>query len=167
MSDPTFTDEINPVTDQTAITSDVVESSGKSDEQTGPGRINTAGAMSGHYSRCKAVRLQAHPCVADVPCSTGVDEAFNAWAEENKGFLVVDMRPLADGSLLVLYTSLLTEVQLRVLTKFGEEINQRVREEEARMAEAQEAVAAKREAENKRLIELGKRCEQNHKKVKK
>jgi hypothetical protein len=100
---------------------------------------------------------------------TGFDDVslMNTFFEVNPGYLVVDISPLPNGQVYVLYTSVLTADQMSDLQEWGRQVDQFMSERKAARDEAKnsaEAAALKAEAERARLAELGRKCEQNHKK---
>jgi beta-galactosidase GanA len=123
-----------------------------------PGHINVANQY-GHFSGCKAVTFSN-------------SEKFNAFftEEENQSLLVVDVRNDAQGNIVALYTCVMDADDMDFMKERAHFINEHMekwkeeRNRERAQGEEQEALNKKELA---RLAELGRKCEQNHKKDKK
>lgn len=119
----------------------------------GEGHINVAD-VRGHYSKC----------IARTFTSSG---DLNKFFEDNPHRLVVGMWQVHDG-VMVLYTGVVDEKEIRAIQRFGEEIRKKIAEEDAaadKLREEQEENARKQEAERKRLVEVGRKCEEHHAKL--
>lgn len=125
-----------------------------SDVANRPGHIQFDRGEGQMYTGCK---LETFP-------SPG---ALNHFFETHPGYLVVDVKPLDDGTVYALFTSVLTTEQMQDLQEWGRQVDQFMAERKAARDEAKnsaEAAAHKAEAERARLAELGRKCEQNHRK---
>lgn len=92
----------------------------------------------------------------------------NAFFRDSPGFLVVDIKPSADHGVLVLYTSVLTHEQMADLQEWGRQVDAFMSERAAMRDLAKVSAndsAAREEAENARLREIGRKCEANHRKA--
>lgn len=116
-----------------------------------PGSIAYA-AKHGHYAGCK---MEVFESTTDL----------NKFFEENKGFLVVDIIPRANGQLVVLYNKALNDEEMEMLTQYQSDWEEF---REQKMASRREADALEKAAEKKleteklELQELGRKCRDNH-----
>jgi proline racemase len=125
-------------------------------EKNGQGFINIGGTFNGHYSKCSVKEFMGF----DGP----IDKAINGFFEVNRGFLVVDVK-YGGSNALVFYTKTLDDRETHVLTKYAQALEDKVREElaaeEAEEEKRLQAEELKKDAE-RQLIELGRRCQENH-----
>lgn len=91
--------------------------------------------------------------------------AMNEWAEQNFGTMVVQVVPLADGSVLAFVAKILSDEEIQEMA----DINAIVAEEKERRKMARQAAeiearnAADKAAEERRELEkLGRNCRDNH-----
>ncbi len=116
-----------------------------------PGHINyrsDVGAFSG--------------CAAKFFADT---DAMNAFFAAHTNLLVTDILLSASNGLVVLYTNQLTEEEMTDFTEFSKEVNlkmeQRKKERRAAAIKQEEAQKAA-EVELKRVLEVGRKCEEHH-----
>lgn len=117
-----------------------------------PGKINYMNER-GSATGCRAIVF------------TSADD-LNTFFEQNSGLLVVEIKPLPTSALLCLYTQALGDEELEDFREFNylvrEHMDKKRAERDEQKAKNEEA-KLKAEAEAKRLAELGRKCENNHK----
>lgn len=124
-----------------------------------PGKINVAD-VRGNYPGCEAKEFKSA-------------EEMNAFFSENPNRLVVMIAPRAraypggikEDVIFCLYTKVVTEEELREQAEVQEEVNKAIEKRRAARAEVEEKVREERikqEQEQKRLIEVGRKCEHHH-----
>ncbi len=120
-----------------------------------PGHISFDRGNGDSYTGCK---LEEFDSIA----------AVNEFFEQNTGYLVVDIKPISSYLIFVTYTSVLTVDQMSDLQEWGKQMDSFMAERRA-MREAskqsQRSAAETAAAEDARLRELGRKCEQNHPKT--
>lgn len=143
-----------------------------------PGKIGFANAV-GHFSGCMLKIFHPEQMLdGDTHETVEASEVANRWFAANPGMLVVEVLPMSNTSLLVVFTKILSPEEYDENNEIMHEVSmlrekrseeraarQAAAEEPARLARekaAEEATAAEKEL--KRLAELGKRHERNCKK---
>lgn len=125
--------------------------------------IRKDGVASPH---CSAVLIEADP----YKTGDDIGKAITRWADENRGALVFDIHIIDTNSVLLIHTIELGKKALRVLERYGQEINKYIAE-----AEEKEAIAEGNEQENKaraekeqaRLADIGRSYEKRLHSIKK
>jgi len=118
----------------------------------------------GHFPGC-SVKLFPFPPSNGPPNTLGVDVAVNEWAKANPMFIVIEILVTLSG-ILVVYTKQVSPEEEADLNEVAREVDALMQARRAKRAEdaakSQEA-SQQAEKERERLVELGKRCEKNHK----
>lgn len=91
---------------------------------------------------------------------------LNEWFDGNHGYILFDWKPDAQGGIYCLIGQILSpedqsEMEIRA-TVINEEVEKRKRERNERLEEYAQKLKEAQE-ENRRLIEVGKKCEHHHK----
>jgi len=124
-----------------------------------PGKVKFTGDVRGHYSGC----------IVEEFSSPHVAQQMNAYSEAHPERLIVNITPIM-GGVLVAYTVTIDADQQWVLDQRAEavqaEVQKRVDERNANARKERE-LKEKMEAEQRRLANVGLKCERNHKKDKK
>lgn len=130
-----------------------------------PGRLKLIRKDGVNSPRCAAVVLTSTK-------DKSLDVVLNEWAEsvDNHGFLVFDMIPMSQESIMLVYSNEIGEKQARVLERYGREISQKMAEMQKHDAEQEEKQLETEEAasiERNRLAAIGEQYEKRLKSVKK
>lgn len=124
-----------------------------------PGHLNLAGDVRGHY---------AYSAVKEFKAINGpLDEQINKWAETMPVPYLVAAIHYAPPSCLLVYTLNLDQEDIQEMNDHAEEIDRILAEKRAIRAakkKADEEAAQKVFEEEAKLIELGRRCRDNHSK---
>lgn len=124
----------------------------------GPGHLNITGQIPGHYSRCAVEMVAGY--------GTSVADAINNWAASHQGFVVVNIQVIDSQTALITYTRTLDDETIEVLNEWGAEIQAKVEKNAQARREAEATAEKTKREEEKRLMDLGRKCLANHKKDK-
>lgn len=128
-----------------------------------PGNINVGGGFfEGHYP---GNRLKIFTALDSVK---NLEDEINKFFEMSLGLVVTGIWALSYG-IAVLYTCLMSAEEVEGIQKFSSEVRAKLDEVKRKKAElAAEEFKRQQDAEKEksRLAEIGRRCEENHKKDK-
>ncbi len=123
------------------------------------GKVNVA--PEGHYTGCVTRLIQSKK-------PAGLSDAVNEFFEQNQNLLLVGTLVIDDRTLLVTLAKTLTEEELDDMREFSAVARQLTDAKYAERQKRESETKVKEEearAEERRLVALGRKCEQNHKKI--